>query len=79
MTENALQGNICTKPCTSSSEIVDLKKERDLMEQLLTLKIFKILCESNEYITSQALADKLMISSRSVKTYMGQVKRMCSG
>ena len=47
------------------------------MEQLLTLKIFKILCESNEYITSQALADKLMISSRSVKTYMGQVKRIC--
>lgn len=47
------------------------------MEQLLSLKIFKILCESNEYITSQTLADKLMISSRSVKTYMEEVKRIC--
>lgn len=47
------------------------------MEPLLTLKIFKILCESSQMITSVKIADKLGISNRTVKTYMNEVEQLC--
>lgn len=77
MAETALQVKICTKACTKSSEIVNLKKKEFDMEPLLTLKIFKILCESNGYVTSEKIADQLKISSRTVKSYMNQVEQFC--
>lgn len=77
MAETALQVKICTKTCTKSSEIVNLKKKEIKMEPLLTLKIFKILCESRGYVTSEKIANQLNISSRTVKSYMNQVEQLC--
>lgn len=78
MTETALQVKICTNTCTNSSEIVNLNKKEIAMEQLLTLKIFKILCENRGYVTSEKIADQLNISSRTVKSYMNQVEQFCN-